>query len=175
MVRNEQWVFPVWKKKKLFKSEKYYERNAECYYMILELSPALQTVNVPTICNQKYAKVYSNGIITNGTICTDTSGGKGTCLVKLGSFNFSQVLPITLILNSTFQRVILVDHWLSKEIGLMLSQIHANARLALPVLSLQADVSYVTQQASLVSPTSSMVLSLKRPVFLHVMNVQTLI
>lgn len=86
------------KKKKLFKSEKYYERNAECYYMILELSPALQTINVPTISNQKYAEVYSNGIIPYGTICTDTFGGKGTCLVKFGSFNFSQILQSLLFL-----------------------------------------------------------------------------
>jgi len=55
-----------------------------------DLSPALQTVNVPTISNQKCAEVYSDGIITNGTICTDTFGGKGSCLVKFGSFNFSQ-------------------------------------------------------------------------------------
>lgn len=73
-------------------------------------SPALRTVSVPTITNQQCANFYSNSTITDGVICTNTTGGKGTCRVKFGSIYFLRLLPTIIILNFKFKRVILVDH-----------------------------------------------------------------
>ena len=40
----------------------------------------LRSVTVPTISNQECSLSY--GSLTNGTMCTSSSGGKGPCLVN---------------------------------------------------------------------------------------------
>jgi len=45
-------------------------------------TPVLRSVTVPTISNKDCSANYGPGVVTDGTMCTSSTGGKGICSVK---------------------------------------------------------------------------------------------
>ena len=73
------------------------------------ISPTLNEVEVPCITNAECAATYG-ATITDGNICVDTTGGKGSCNVRLIRLISKFLTEITFLLCNV-RRVTLAAHW----------------------------------------------------------------
>lgn len=67
-------------------------------------TPILRSVNNPTISNKECGMSFiDSNFIGNGMMCTDTTGGKGICPVKIQSYLMDQIISYKLKLFNFFQ------------------------------------------------------------------------